>query len=244
MRRTWPAFGLMLAACFAPDAATRPAVAAEAESQSHREAGMIIVTGHGEASGRPDMARIEIGVSEMRPSAGEALAAASETAGAVQAALRQAGIPEADVQTRALSVNAEYDYSADRRPPRLTGYTAANTVTVRLKDLDKAGAAIDAAFRGGATQMNGFQLDFSDPEGLLAAARRKAIEDARAKAALYAETAGVRLGPVLRIQDLDAPFAAPEADRMMAGAALRQAPIAAGESVISAGVAMSFAIES
>ena len=111
-----------------------------------------------------------------------------------------------------------------------------------MRDLERLGEVLDAGVSSGANTLGGVSFALSEPREAEDAARRAAITDARARAGLYAEAAGVGLGAVQQISEEG--FAAP-APRMMASeAAMSDAavPVAPGELNISARVRVVFAI--
>jgi uncharacterized protein len=55
----------------------------------------------------------------------------------------------------------------------------------------------------GGNEIEAVEFDVLAKRELPAGSRRKAVAAAQAKAELYAEPAGVRLGPVLHIDDVD-----------------------------------------
>ena len=90
----------------------------------------------------------------------------------VVAALKKLGIADADIQTTILSLQPIYDYSANTNPPRLTGYTLANSVSVTVRNLDNVGDAIDNSLAAGATTLRRRELPGRRPgEGRGAGAR-------------------------------------------------------------------------
>ena len=165
----------------------RPESAGGAEKPS----GGITVTGVGTITSVPDEASFTIGVQTQGSSAREALAANSEQMRRVIAAVKTAGVAKDDIKTQDVSVSANYVDEG-----RIDGYTARNSVLVKIRDLDKAGGILDAASNAGATEVYGPTLSRSDEDDLQAKALRSAVEDARKKAEALADAAGVRLGRV------------------------------------------------
>jgi uncharacterized protein YggE len=168
----------------------------------------ITVTGSGEAQAVPDRATITAGVETRADTAAAALAANSETMAAVLAALDGAGVERRDMQTSQLSISPIYEPYREGAPEaqKVAGYEAANMVTAHVRDVGKLGATVDAVTGAGANRIHGIAFDVSEPKPALDAARRQAVADARAKAELFAEAAGVKLGPVLRIgESVNAP---------------------------------------
>jgi hypothetical protein len=228
-----PAMAILLAACSA---------APQAAAQNETPLRTITVNGEGEVSAAPDMAVISIGVQTEADSAAEALRTNSAAMRATIDKLKELGVEDRDIQTSGLSINPRYDYERNRAKPPIIGYTASNTVTVRLRDLDRAGAVIDQAVQSGANNLNGISFTFADPDPLYDAARRDAVADARAKAALLADAAGVELGRLLRIEGgyVNAPQPMVKMARMEADAST--VPLAAGESAVTANVTLVYEI--
>jgi uncharacterized protein len=166
----------------------RPDLAGGASGPS----GGINVTGTGTVQSVPDEAQFSLGVESTGPTAREALAANSERMRRVLASLFAAGVAKGDVQTQDVSVSRSYPDN---------GYSADNSVSVTIHELQKAGSILDAATNAGANDVYGPTLTRSDQDALQAKALRAAVDDARAKARILAEAAGVRLGSVTAIAE-------------------------------------------
>lgn len=198
-------------------------------------AGSITVTGTGTVHTVPDQAEFMLGVQSRGPSAREALAANSERMRRVLAALFAAGVAKQDVQTQDVSLSQAY--SSDGRP---NGYSAHNSVSVTIRVLAKIGAILDAASNAGANDVYGPTLSRSDEAGQQVKALRAAVDDARAKARVLAEAAGVQLGPVTAITENGN---APEPYYPVALAQRSaDAPIEPGTQQVQATVRVTFAI--
>lgn len=232
---------LPAAAIFAASCAATPPAAAE----NHAEPRTLIVAGQGEANAAPDMAVVTIGVQSDGATAAAALRANSAAMTSTIDTLKDLGVAARDIQTSGLSVNPRYDYEKNRSNPEVIGFRASNSVRVRLRDLDKAGAVIDEAVSSGANSLGGVSFSFSDPKPLYETARRNAVADARARAELLADAAGVSLGPILRIQDgyVAAPGPRPAALRMSMEAADASVPMEAGEASVRATVTLVYEID-
>jgi uncharacterized protein len=216
----------MFAAAAEPD--TAQGLAAELRAEG------ITVTGTGAVRTTPDRAEISFGVVSQGRTASQALAANDTAIERVVAALRSAGIAAGDIQTRYFSVSQR----TSEEGTEVLGYTAENTVAIQLRNLDRAGAVIDAAVAAGANSVYGPSMSRSDTKELYRNALRAAVDDARAKAKVLAEAAGVSLGAVVGVVEqgsqTDPPMPA-QADRA-AGA-----PIEPGTQDIQAGVVVTFA---
>ncbi|MBI4920306.1 MAG: SIMPL domain-containing protein [Devosia nanyangense] len=184
-----------------------PLTLAAALSSPAFAAGSMQITGHGEIMAAPDTAYVTSGVTSQGTTAREALDANTADMSAVIAALKAAGIDSADIQTSGFSVSPNYVYSDARDangyqlPPKIVGYTVSNGVTVHVRDLASLGAVLDQAVTVGANTISGITFAVEDPAGLYNEARKAAFADAKGKADLYAEAAGVELGALALISE-------------------------------------------
>ncbi|MGE0409157.1 MAG: SIMPL domain-containing protein [Amphiplicatus sp.] len=221
-------------------AACSPAPEARAQPDAPRT---ISVSGNGEASAAPDIAYLSVGVESEGATAGEALSRNSAEMSATIEKLKARGVAGKDMQTQNLSVSPRYNYEENRSQPKIIGYVATNMLAVKLRDLGAAGSIIDDAVASGANNLSSLSFGFADPKPLEKQAREDAVKDAKEKAALLAEAAGVALGPVLRIED---GFAAPPPAPYVAGRAMameaKAAPIEAGEQTFTATVTIIYSI--
>ena len=158
----------------------------------------ITVVGTGEVRGTPDVADLVLGVSGRAGSAAAVMARIADRAKKVIDALHDAGVSDDDIQTADLSVQPVLDDDG-----KATGYEAANTVSVRIRDLAKAGAVVDAAAAeaGDDIRVQGITFSIDDDSGLLATARTKATKRARAQAEQLAAGAGVEVAEVRSIRE-------------------------------------------
>lgn len=200
----------------------------------------ITVTGEGRVDAQPDLAIVTLGVTTEGATAAEAMAANSTELAAVLERLRGSGIEERDLQTTGLSLNPNWS-QAEGEASRITGYTASNMLTVRVRALDGLGDALDTAVSDGANTLNGVTFDVADPKPLMDEARRLAVADALDRARLLTEAAGVVLGDVVSISESGGGMPMPErAYRMDAAASV---PVAGGEVSRSANVTVVFEID-
>jgi uncharacterized protein len=150
----------------------------------------ITASGLGSVTTVPDRAPFSFGVQAQSRTASQALEAADAQLSRVVAALRGAGVAQADIQTEQISLSPRTSEDG----VQIVGYTAVSSVSVRVRNLDRAGPIVDAAVAAGANQVYGPSLTRSDQAALYRNALRSAYADARAKAQALAEAAGVTLG--------------------------------------------------
>ncbi len=204
----------------------------------------ITVTGEGRVEAAPDMATVSLGVTTEAETASAAMAENSNAVAAILEQLSGAGIEARDIQTSGLSLGPRYNYrSSGDQPPEITGYTASNMVTVRVRALDTLGGVLDRVVSGGANTLNGLGFGLQDDQAAMDEARRGAVAEAARKAALFAEAAGVALGPILSIHEGGAMM--PQPKMMAAEASFARdggVPVAGGELSIRADVTIVYSI--
>ena len=113
--------------------------------------GGITVFGTGSANVTPDRASFSFGTVSQAATANAALTASSQSVARVVAALKKAGVAQADIQTSDVSLSPRMNDSNNE----IVGYTASNTVTATIKKLGDAGDVVDAAVTAGANQVYG-----------------------------------------------------------------------------------------
>jgi len=203
------------------------------------------VSATGEVTRVPDLAIISAGVQTLKPTATAAIEENAARMERVRAALKHAGIEDKDIQTSNLSLNPEYQYDQNR-PPRLTGYRASNTVSVKFRDLKRTGAILDALVAEGANQINGPSLTIDKPESALDEARAKAIVNGRMRADLYARALGMRVVRLISVSESGG-YAVPPPMPMVAMMAERSADASSkidpGTQQLQVSVAMSFELQ-
>ena len=222
-----------IAAAVAFAGVSRPVAAHGSPAQPGRT---ITVEGVGTVRGVPDTAQLSFGVDEERATARAALAAAGDKMRSILAALRQAGIAKADLQTQNVSV---YPRTTPSGAP--DGFSASTTVSATVHDLSRTGKVVDAAVAAGADNTSGPQFSRANTASLTEQALRDAYENAHAKAEALAQETGGQLGELLRIEENgQAPQPVPYFD----SAAMRTAgtPIERGTQSVQANVTVTFSL--
>lgn len=159
--------------------------------------GTITVSGTGIVNSVPNRADFTFGVSATAPTATAALAADSSQMRRLIDALKKRGIASRDIQTAQISLSPNMNAGGNR----VVGYTAANSVTTRIRKLGDAGPIIDAAVGAGANQVSGPSLTSADQQALYRRALKAAIANARAKASAIASAAHLTVGGIRSISE-------------------------------------------
>lgn len=198
------------------DTSREPSRRSTTRRSSTSARGTIVVNGTGRVTVQPDTADLRLGITVTRPSVGAARLEAARTMDEILDALDDAGVDEDDVRTSLLSVQPRYDYR-DGRSPVLAGYEIANAVEVSVRDLGALGAVVDGTLGAGATSMDALTFRLADPAPAEREARTRAMAEARSRAEVLAEAAGLTIDGVTDIVEgaaVPPPMPLPKAERM------------------------------
>lgn len=235
--RSIPSLGLRalaLATALALGAAAMPTHAQTLPAAVSTDGTLLSVSAQAETTRVPDIAHLSTGVVTQAADANAAMRANAAQMTRVVDAIRKAGIAERDIRTSGVNLHPQYRY-ADNQPPTITGYEARNTVDITVRKIGELGGIMDALVAVGANQINGPSFEVDDKEGAYDEARRAAIEKARARAQMYAQTLGMEVRRIVSISEGNGGFGPPVP--MMAMARMDKAeagtPIAPGESTLS-----------
>ncbi len=204
----------------------------------------LTVSGQGQATTQPDLATINLGVSTRAATAAEAMTQNAGAQAKVIETLKAEGIEARDIQTAGLNLTPMMDYSDNGQPPKLTGYAAQNSVTVRVRDIAGLGVVLDKLIASGANEISGIAFSREDMTATEDEARSKAVADARRRAEIMAEAAGMKLGPLMALSDVpmdSGPMPMPRM-AMAADAKMGAAPIEAGELAVTTSVTAVYAL--
>ncbi|HRO13437.1 MAG TPA: SIMPL domain-containing protein [Paracoccus sp. (in: a-proteobacteria)] len=204
---------------------------------AHQAASTLTVQGEGQASVAPDTAAISLGVTTQAPTAAQAMADNAARQSAVIEALKGHGIEPRDIQTAGLNLSPMQDYSREGQPPVITGYQAQNMVMIRVRDIARLGGVLDGLVAAGANEVQGISFSREDATATEDEARRDAVENARHRAGVLAEAAGMKLGRMLSLAD-SRPQSGPVPVMMAMAreADAKSTPIEAGELNVTAQV--------
>jgi uncharacterized protein YggE len=240
MKHAW------LAALIGAVSLASPATAQPSPAVAQAIAGTRLdITATGEATRVPDIATISAGVITRAATARAALEQNAARMDRVRAALKRAGIADRDLQTSNISLNPEYHYVQDQ-PPKLTGYTASNQVSVRFRDIAKSGDILDALVAEGANSINGPSLAIDKPDEALDEARTKALGIGRARAEIYARALGMRVVRLVSVSESGGSYPVPPPMPVMMEARAQgnyATKIDPGEQKVSVTLGMTFELQ-
>jgi len=223
------------------------------------EMSVITVTGHGEVKAVPDIANVYFTISKDAKTVKEAQEMVAKVEKASLDFLKASGVAEKDIKTEDSSFYPKYEYkykavapcSEYGCPPSsgnnvIVGYTASESITVKVRNTDDAGKLMQGLGDVGVTQLSGPSFDIDDSDSLKAEARKEAIDEAKSKAEALAKDLGVKLVRISNFSEGGGyfPMMYGKAEAMDGGVRNTSAPaeIPKGENTISSDVTISYEI--
>jgi len=158
----------------------------------------VVAYGDGEIIVAPDMATVSMTAEYLNA---DPAVAKQKVDGAINAMLKlvpQFGIGVADITASNLSLD-KHSHRDDNDRNVDDGYAASRQIKIKLHDLDRLNALMDAALSAGINTVDDVDFESSHADDLRLQARAKAAVDARAKAADLAKGFDAALGPVYSI---------------------------------------------
>jgi len=220
-------------------------------------ANVISVTGSGEVVAVSDIASLYINLSKDGATAKEAQNLLNESITKTLTYLKDQKIEDKDIKSEYGGLSPKYSYSqvicisypCPAKEPKIVGYTATQSITVKIRDVDNASAVRTGLAEVGITDINGPTFSIDDEEGFKDAARSLAIAEARAKAEVLAKELGVKLGGVVNFEEGNngGDYRMYSAKTMAAGFAMDEASAAPtlpkGENKITSDVTITYEIK-
>ncbi len=204
------------------------------------DATILNVSADAEASRVPDIARLSAGVVTQAADGNTAMRQNAEQMSKVVAAIKAAGITEKDVQTSGINLSPQYQYK-EGEAPKINGYQASNTVSLKVRDVSRLGKVLDALAAQGANQINGPSFEIDNPEPVYDEARIAALKKAQQRAETYARQLGLKVRRIVSISEGRSGGVRPV--MMMAARAQSAAmdtPVSPGETTLSVNLDVTF----
>lgn len=208
---------------------------------------LIHVNGVGEVKVQPDEVLLNFGMETRDKDLEQARKQTDAKAAAVISYLKKQGVDAKNIQTSYVNVQPVYN-SGEYGKASPDFYMAQKNMTVLVKKLDKFDQLLSGLYAQGVNRVDGVSFQLSDVEKYKAEARKRAVNDAKQKAAALTSELGAKVGRVYVIDENTYNDGGPRpvyAKAMMESAAYDQGgpSIAGGEVVVTSTVAVSFVIE-
>lgn len=147
----------------------------------------------------PDLAVLRIGTRSLQEQPEAAFATVRATMESIRAYLHSAGVSE--VAASRVSLRQETRYVNGEH--RFAGYAAHVGFEIILRDLDRVEQILVGAVAAGANEISSVDFQTTKLREYRTEARQQAVSAAREKAKVYCDAAGVSLGRVLHIEDVN-----------------------------------------
>jgi hypothetical protein len=168
------------------------------------------VSGEGKVTVVPDVANISFGV---LTEGGKDIAGLTKNnndkANLIIDSLKQNGVQEKDIVTQQYSIAPRYQYFSCNNvssvrpcpPAEIVGYSVNQNVSVKIRDIKKAGDILNGVVSNGANNVSGLSFTVDDPTAVQNQARENAIAKAKETAGLIATAGGFGLGRIISVQE-------------------------------------------
>lgn len=164
----------------------------------------IRITGTGKMSVKPDLITCSIKSSGLDPDYEKAVELSAEESKKVRESIASAGLDAEELRTTSFDINAEYSYISDNRSGRdhkvFNGYRYRHSMRIEFPNDNRILGRVFYALSHCPVEID-FSIGYtvSDTDSVKNSLLKKATADSRRKAEILAEAAGVKLGPVQKI---------------------------------------------
>lgn len=214
----------------------------------------IQVSGEGIVLARPNIVTFTATVITDAPRVKDAQAENTNRSNAVISFLKQSGVADKDMKTVGYTVSPQYQYDTVARcfnspcpvhSPRIISYQVRHTLEIKVRNLDSADSLLEGVVSAGANEVGSLVFDVDNKDAARAEARKKAIADAKKKAAVLAKDLGIRLTEITQFSESSGiyppPMYAAKSFEGMGGDMAQPAPeVKEGEQQIRSNVTISY----
>ncbi len=225
----------------------------------------ISFTGEGEVRSVPNVGQFTFTITESAPEATNAQNALKAKMDDIVAYLKSEGVDEKDIKTFGYNLYPKYDevvisvseqevtpgFEAFNNIPtkqEQIGFEVSETVTVKVRDLNKARAILSQVGDKGASSVGSLEFAINEDDALKAEARKLAIADAKKKAEELAKELNVRLGAMVNFYEdegIPMPYYEGMGGDMMVKSmdSVESANIQVGENVVRSRVTITYQVK-
>lgn len=170
----------------------------------------ITVSGEGEVTALPDIATVTLTVRESAKTVSEAQKLVETKVTEALKAIATLGVDKKDTKTLSYTISPKYEqqggvycikYPCPPVKTVVTGYEVAQSMQIKVRKIDQAGAVIGAIGKANITEMSGPEFSVEDMDKAKADAKALAISQALAKAKATASSLHVGLGSIMSFSE-------------------------------------------
>lgn len=203
----------------------------------------ITVQGESEVTGTPDIGTFSFSVMASNQDSTLAQNEVNEASKEIIAYLKEQGVEEKDIKSESYNLYPKYSYEETRCLNGMgycggnqveDGFEVSQSITVKVRDIEKAGAIVAGVGSKGATGISNLYFTIDDTDALKGEARSRAIADAKAKAKVLARDLDSRLGEIVSFNE-GGDYPQPYYDSRMEASISKDAGMVADEAVLPVG---------
>jgi hypothetical protein len=162
----------------------------------------ILVEADGRAVAVPDVALVTMGVLLKAPTVAEVQEKTDAVIKTLAEKVKILGVDPKDIQTTNYTIYPKTKWT-EEKGEEPDGFEASEQVTIKVRDLSKAGAVLALAGDVGANTVQGMQFKIDDPEKYRNEARVLALRKAQEKAAALSRALGVSVVRVVSYNEFE-----------------------------------------
>ena len=223
-------------------------------SQTNQPVNTITVSGTGESLAVSDIASLSVNLNKDGKSAKESQDLLNTEITKVLNYLKEQKIADKDIKSEYGGLNPKYSYDntvcytfpCPTKDPKITGYTATQSITIKIRVVDSANDIRTGLATLGVTDISGPTFSVDNEDKVKDDARALAITDAKEKAKVLADELGVKLGKVVNFSENSGGGYPIYAKAMMVDSAVASAPaptLPKGENKITSDVTVTYEIK-
>jgi uncharacterized protein len=222
--------------------------------RGNQPSNVISVSGSGDVLAVSDIASLYVTLTKDGKTAKEAQNLLNESITKTLAYLKDQKIDDKDIKSEYGGLNPKYSYAqpvcytypCPTKDPVIIGYTATQSITIKVREVDNANVIRTGLADLGITDISGPTFSIDNEDLFKDQARAKAIIDAKAKAEVLAKELGVRLGKVVSFSENNGGYYSMyEAKAMMSDSVAGAVPaptLPKGENKITSNVSITYEI--
>ena len=175
------------------------------------------VSGEGKITAIPDVAQFTFSIiTEGGKDIASLQQENTQKANRAIALLKNSGVEDKDIKTAGYNLQPRYQYfscpvsknstAKPCPPPEIVGYSISQTVSVKIRNFEKAGEILSGIVQSGVNSVSELSFTIDDETEIENQARQEAIANAINKAESIAQSGNFNLGKILSINENSSPI--------------------------------------
>lgn len=209
--------------------------------------GTVVVTGTAESKQKTQIATFTAGVSMVSDNKDEAINSVNQKVEELINAVLKFGVDKSDIKTENLNIYQQEEtyWEEGRQKTRPGQWRVGNSISIVLRDVDRASELSRVLTQTGATNVYGPNFSFDDVKSVQESLLKDAIENARSKAQKIAELSGKKLGEIISVSETYPAMVTPYLETGLGGGDRGggSVPVTPGTGIISKSITVVFELK-